>query len=64
MTAASQTNELVAVTEVWRWLKRAPVDALLELAARLGYAARGLVYLSLGFVALLAALVYYVVHLF
>jgi len=41
---------------VARWIKSAPWRALLELASRLGYAARGLVYLSLGAVALMAAL--------
>lgn len=45
----------MAVAQVARWLKRAPVKALLEVVSRLGYAARGLVYVSLGTVALLAA---------
>lgn len=55
MTAASPRTELPAAAEVVRWLKQAPWRALLELASRLGYAARGLIYLSLGAVALLAA---------
>jgi hypothetical protein len=45
----------MAFAEVGRWLKGAPVRAMLEIASRLGYVARGLVYLSLGTIALLAA---------
>ena len=56
MTAAAPRTEPVALAQVARWLKSAPVRAMLEIASRLGYAARGLVYLSLGAVALLAAL--------
>jgi len=55
VTAAAPSPEIAAVAEVRRWLKRAPVRALLEVAARLGYVARALVYLSVGIIALLAA---------
>ena len=45
-----------AVREVGHWLGKAPRSALLELIARFGFVARGLVYLSVGVLALLAAL--------
>ncbi|HEX5777111.1 MAG TPA: DUF1206 domain-containing protein, partial [Caulobacteraceae bacterium] len=45
-----------AVEQVVSWLRRTPARALLELASRIGYAARGAVYLSMGFIALMAAL--------
>jgi hypothetical protein len=38
------------------WLRAAPSDAILELASRVGYAARGVVYLGVGAIALMAAL--------
>lgn len=45
-----------AVAEVATWLAQAPRAALLELTSRLGFAARGVVYLSVGVLAVLAAL--------
>ena len=45
-----------AVRQVGAWLKSIPTPAVLELASRTGYVARGAVYLSVGFIALLAAL--------
>lgn len=45
-----------AVEQVVSWLRRTPARALLELASRIGYASRGAVYLSMGFIALMAAL--------
>ncbi len=51
------TLELSAPLErLRRRFRRAPIRAAVEAAARLGYAARGAVYLSIGAVALLAAL--------
>ncbi len=55
-TARSSGDGLPALAECIRWLKAAPLGALLELASRLGYVARGLVYFCLGTIALLAAL--------
>jgi hypothetical protein len=45
-----------AIGQVRAWLKVAPWGALAELACRFGYAARGAVYVSIGAIAVLAAL--------
>lgn len=45
-----------AAQQVASWLRLMPGRALLELASRVGYVARGAVYLSVGFIALMAAL--------
>lgn len=55
-TAPTPSHRMPALEAFGRWLKAAPLTAILELAARLGYVARGLVYLCLGAIALLAAL--------
>jgi hypothetical protein len=54
MTASLNPTES-APRQVWRWLRAAPWTALAELACRAGYVARGVVYLSIGLVGLLAA---------
>lgn len=55
MAAETPHIEPTAVHQVAVWLRRMPVRALLELASRVGYVARGAVYLSVGAMALLAA---------
>lgn len=45
-----------ATKQVADWLRQTPARALLELASRVGYVARGAVYLSVGVIALMAAL--------
>lgn len=44
-----------ASRQVLAWLKVMPARAVLELVSRVGYVARGAVYLSVGFIALMAA---------
>ena len=55
---ATDTSNLSpsAAQQVVSWLRRMPARALLELASRIGYVARGAVYFSVGFIALMAAL--------
>lgn len=55
MAAEAPHAEPTAAAQVAAWLRRMPVRALLELASRVGYVARGAVYLSVGAMALLAA---------
>lgn len=45
-----------AVRQVIRWLRLMPGRAVLELVSRVGYVARGAVYLSMGVIALMAGL--------
>jgi hypothetical protein len=60
MNAIDPSPELApwrpAIRTVAAWLRLAPRAALLELVARMGFVARGVVYLSVGVLALLAAL--------
>lgn len=56
MVAASEHEAETAVRQTLRWLRAAPLGALTQLACRFGYAARGFVYLSIGAIALFAAL--------
>jgi hypothetical protein len=52
---ASSSPPDSALRQVWLWLRATPWTALTELACRAGYVARGVVYLSIGLVGLLAA---------
>jgi hypothetical protein len=52
---ASPSPPVSAPRQVWLWLCAAPWAALAELACRAGYVARGVVYLGVGLVGLLAA---------
>lgn len=56
MAAASEHDAETAIRQTWRWLAAAPRAALAQLACRFGYGARGFVYVTIGAVALLAAL--------
>ncbi|MBU2135363.1 MAG: DUF1206 domain-containing protein [Alphaproteobacteria bacterium] len=55
MTTASDHDAETALRQTLRWLGDAPLGALAQLACRFGYAARGFVYLSIGVIAVLAA---------
>jgi hypothetical protein len=55
MTTASDHDAETALRQTLRWLGDAPLGALTQLACRFGYAARGFVYLSIGVIAVLAA---------
>ncbi len=55
MTTASEHDAETALRQTLRWLGDAPLGALAQLACRFGYAARGFVYLSIGVIAVLAA---------
>ena len=56
MAAETPNLSPSAALQVISWLRRIPGRALLELASRVGYVARGAVYLSVGSIALLAAI--------
>ncbi|MDP1617828.1 DUF1206 domain-containing protein [Phenylobacterium sp.] len=56
MARASEHDAETALRQTLRWLGAAPLGALAQLACRFGYAARGFVYLSVGAIAVLAAL--------
>ena len=53
--AGPSHSPLKAWREVRAWIARAPLGALAELACRAGFVSRGLVYVSIGAIALLAA---------
>jgi hypothetical protein len=55
MATASKHDAETALRQTLNWLGEAPLGALAQLACRFGYAARGFVYLSIGVVAVLAA---------
>jgi len=55
MTTASDHDAETALRQTLRWLRAAPLGALAQLACRFGYAARGFVYVSIGVIAVLAA---------
>ena len=55
MATASDHDAETALRQTLRWLGDAPLGALTQLACRFGYAARGFVYLSIGVIAVLAA---------
>jgi hypothetical protein len=55
MTPASDHDAETALRQTLRWLGEAPLGALTQLACRFGYAARGFVYLSIGVIAVMAA---------
>jgi hypothetical protein len=55
MAIASEHDAETALRQTLRWLGDAPLGALTQLACRFGYAARGFVYLSIGVIAVLAA---------
>lgn len=55
MATASDHDAETALRQTLRWLRDAPLGALTQLACRFGYAARGFVYLSIGVIAVLAA---------
>ncbi|MDP1642313.1 MAG: DUF1206 domain-containing protein [Phenylobacterium sp.] len=55
MTTASDHDAETALRKTLRWLRAAPLGALAQLACRFGYAARGFVYVSIGVIAVLAA---------
>lgn len=56
MATASEHDAETALRQTLRWLGAAPLGALAQLACRFGYGARGFVYLSIGAIAVLAAL--------
>lgn len=56
MATASDHDAETALRQTLNWLGAAPLGALTQLACRFGYAARGFVYLSIGVIAVLAAL--------
>ncbi|MDP1872804.1 DUF1206 domain-containing protein [Phenylobacterium sp.] len=56
MATASEHDAETALRQTLRWLGEAPLGALAQLACRFGYAARGFVYLSIGAIAVMAAL--------
>ena len=56
MTTTANEPSATAFAQVRDWLGRAPWPALAELACRAGYLARGFIYLSIGGMAVLAAL--------
>lgn len=56
MATASEHDAETALRQTLNWLGAAPLGALAQLACRFGYAARGFVYLSIGAIAVLAAL--------
>ncbi|HMO42255.1 MAG TPA: hypothetical protein PKB04_02800 [Phenylobacterium sp.] len=55
MATPSEHDAETAVRQTLNWLKAAPLGALAQLACRLGYGARGFVYLSIGAIAFMAA---------
>lgn len=55
MATASDHDAETALRQTLNWLGAAPLGALAQLACRFGYAARGFVYLSIGVIAVLAA---------
>lgn len=55
MATASDHDAETALRQTLRWLGAAPLGALAQLACRAGYAARGFVYVSIGVIAVLAA---------
>lgn len=55
MATASDHDAETALRQTLNWLGAAPLGALAQLACRLGYAARGFVYVSIGVIAVLAA---------
>ncbi|MBW0150465.1 MAG: DUF1206 domain-containing protein [Phenylobacterium sp.] len=55
MATASDHDAETALRQTLNWLSAAPLGALAQLACRFGYAARGFVYLSIGVIAVLAA---------
>ncbi|MDO8900529.1 MAG: DUF1206 domain-containing protein [Phenylobacterium sp.] len=56
MATASEHDAETALRQTLRWLGAAPLGALAQLACRFGYGARGFVYVSIGFIAFLAAI--------
>jgi hypothetical protein len=56
MAVAAEHQAETALRQTRRWLRAAPLGALAQLGCRLGYLARGFVYLSIGAIALLAAI--------
>lgn len=56
MAIASDHDAETALRQTLNWLGDAPLGALTQLACRFGYAARGFVYLSIGAIAVMAAL--------
>jgi hypothetical protein len=56
MAVAAEHQAETALRQTLRWLSAAPLGALAQLGCRLGYLARGFVYLSIGAIALLAAI--------
>lgn len=56
MTTTANEPSATAFAQVRDWIVRAPWPALAELACRAGYLARGFIYLSIGGMAVLAAL--------
>jgi hypothetical protein len=55
MATASDHDAETALRQTLNWLGAAPLGALAQLACRFGYAARGFVYVSIGVIAVLAA---------
>jgi len=55
-TTTANEPSATAFAQVRAWLRSAPLGALAELACRAGYLARGFIYLSIGGMAVLAAL--------
>ncbi len=55
MATASDHDAETALRQTLNWLGTAPLGALAQLACRFGYAARGFVYVSIGVIAVLAA---------
>lgn len=55
MATASDHDAETALRQTLRWFRAAPLGALAQLACRAGYAARGFVYVSIGVIAVLAA---------
>lgn len=56
MATASDHDAETALRQTLRWLRAAPLGALAQLSCRAGYAARGFVYVSIGVIAVLAAI--------